>query len=140
MEGFRYVIKPEVRYRDIDAMGHVNNAVYATYFEHARTSYYRDVVGQDPADLSFMLAHIEIDFRSSVTFGDDVRVGARMASIGDKSMTTEYIVESSGETAAEGETVQVVIDDEGVPCPVPDEWRYEILEYEGKENVEDAES
>ena len=138
MEGYRYSLDIDVRYRDLDPVGHVNNAVYATYLEHTRTNYYADVLGLATEDLSFVLAHVEIDYENSVEAGDDVRVGIRVSRIGNKSMTTEFLVEASGETAATAESVQVVIDEEGTPRPVPDEWRRKILEYEGEENVEDA--
>lgn len=138
MEGYRYSLDIDVRYRDLDPVGHVNNAVYATYLEHTRTNYYADVLGLATEDLSFVLAHVEIDYENSVEADDDVRVGIRVSRIGNKSMTTEFLVEASGETAATAESVQVVIDEEGTPRPVPDEWRRKILEYEGEENVEDA--
>jgi acyl-CoA thioester hydrolase len=51
-------------------------------------------------------------------------------------MTTEFVVEASGETAATAESVQVVVDEEGTPSPVPDDWRRKIVEYEGEEKVE----
>lgn len=138
MEGYSYSLGVDVRYRDLDPVGHVNNAVYATYLEHTRTNYYADVLGLATEELSFVLAHVEIDYESSVTAEDDVRVWIRVSRLGEKSMTTEFLIEASGETAATAESVQVVIDDEGVPRPVPDEWRQEILEYEGEENVEDT--
>jgi len=138
MEGFRYSLGIDVRYRDLDPVGHVNNAVYATYLEHARTNYYADVLGLATEELSFVLAHVEIDYESSVTAEDEVKVWIRVPRVGDKSMTTEFVVEASGETAATAESVQVVVDDEGTPNPVPDDWRRKILEYEGEENVEDT--
>lgn len=138
MEGYRYSLDIDVRYRDLDPVGHVNNAVYATYLEHTRTNYYADVLGLATEDLSFVLAHVKIDYENSVEADDDVRVGIRVSRIGNKSMTTDFRVEASGETAATAESVQVVIDEEGTPRPVPDEWRRKILEYEGEENVEDA--
>lgn len=138
MEGYSYSFEIDVRYRDLDPVGHVNNAVYATYLEHTRTNYYADVLGLATEELSFVLAHVEIDYESPVTAEDDVEVWVRVTRVGKKSMTTEFIIEASGETAATAESVQVVIDDEGSSCPVPDGWRHDILEYEGKENVEDA--
>lgn len=138
MEGYRYVVDIDVRYRDLDPVGHVNNAVYATYLEHTRTNYYADVLGLATEELSFVLAHVDIDYEISVEADDDVRVGIRVSRIGNKSMTTEFRVEASGETAATAESVQVVVDEEGKPRPVPEEWRETILEYEGEENVEDA--
>ena len=138
MEGYSYSLGVDVRYRDLDPVGHVNNAVYATYLEHTRTNYYADVLGLATEELSFVLAHVEIDYESPVTAEDDVRVWVRVSRLGEKSMTTEFLIEASGETAATAESVQVVIDDDGVPRQVPDEWRQEILEYEGEENVKDT--
>ena len=138
MEGYRYAVDIDVRYRDLDPVGHVNNAVYATYLEHARTNYYAEVLDLATEELSFVLAHIEIDYERSIQAEDDVKVWIRVPRIGEKSMTTEFVVEASGETAATAETVQVVIDEEGTPCCVPDEWRETILGYEGEEKVEDS--
>ena len=134
MEDYRYEVDIDVRYRDLDPVGHVNNAVYATYLEHARTNYYSDVLDLATEELSFVLAHVEIDYERSITAEDDVTVGIRVSRIGDKSMTTEFRVEASGETSATAETVQVVVDDEGTPAPVPDDWRETIVEFE--ESVE----
>ena len=135
MEGYRYAVDIDVRYRDLDPVGHVNNAVYATYLEHARTNYYAEVLDLATEELSFVLAHVEIDYERSVTAEDDAEVWIRVSRVGEKSMTTEFVVEASGETAATAESVQVVVDEEGTPRPVPEGWREAILEYEGG-NVE----
>ncbi|TKX52504.1 acyl-CoA thioesterase, partial [Halorubrum sp. SS7] len=65
-----YTADIDVRFRDIDAMGHVNNAVYATYIEQARTRYFRDVLDVDISRASTVLASISIDFRSPVELAD----------------------------------------------------------------------
>ena len=130
MEGYRYSVDIDVRYRDLDPVGHVNNAVYATYLEHARTNYYAEVLGLATEELSFVLAHVEMDYERSVQAEDDVTVWVRVPRIGDKSMTTGFVVKASGETAARAETVQVVVDDEGKPRSVPEVWRRKIAEYE----------
>ncbi|MDZ7688723.1 MAG: thioesterase family protein [Halobacteriales archaeon] len=138
MEGYRYAVDIDVRYRDLDPVGHVNNAVYATYLEHARTNYYADVLDLATEELSFVLAHVEIDYERSITAEDEVKVWIRVPRIGGKSMTTEFVVEASGEISATAESVQVVVDEEGTPSPVPEEWRKTITEFEGEKNVEDA--
>jgi acyl-CoA thioester hydrolase len=135
MEGYRYSVDIDVRYRHLDPVGHVNNAVYATYLEHARTNYYAEVLDLATEELSFVLAHVEIDYERSVTAEDDAKVWIRVSRVGEKSMTTEFVVEASGETAATAESVQVVVDEGGTPRPVPEGWREAILEYEGG-NVE----
>jgi len=72
-----YTTDIDVRFRDIDAMGHVNNAVYATYIEQARTEYFRDVLDADLSALATVLASLSIDFRRPVELTDGtVSVGS----------------------------------------------------------------
>ncbi|MFB6254512.1 MAG: acyl-CoA thioesterase, partial [Halobacteriaceae archaeon] len=61
-----------VRYRDLDPMGHVNNAVIATYIEEARSAYLEDVLEASFADVNAVLASISIDFISPITKGKEV--------------------------------------------------------------------
>jgi acyl-CoA thioester hydrolase len=62
MDEFGYTTDIEVRYRDLDTMGHVNNAVYATYLEQARMDYFRDLLGLTMDDVQGVIAHLEIDY------------------------------------------------------------------------------
>ena len=55
-----------VRFRDIDAMGHVNNAVYATYLEQARADYHREIIGESLADVNTVLVSLAIDFKRPI--------------------------------------------------------------------------
>ena len=65
MEGFRVVVPIQPRFRDTDAMGHINNAVFVTYFEVARTAYWQAMTGMAHYErVPFILAHTTIDFRS----------------------------------------------------------------------------
>lgn len=133
MDGFRFTREIEVRFRDLDLLGHVNNAVYLTYLEVARTSYYEDVLDmsfdqQDEVD--FNLVNVEVDFMRPVEFGDDVEVGVRTVDVGDSSMSTEYRVDVEGDAAAEASTVQVAVDDGGRPKEVPKNWRNALKNYE----------
>jgi len=65
----------DVRYRDIDAMGHVNNAVYASYLEQARINYFQDLLGVDLSAVGAVLATITIEYERPVELSDgEVRV------------------------------------------------------------------
>jgi len=130
MDGYRYVTDIEVRFRDLDPLGHVNNAVYASYLEQARVGYYEEVVEVSVEEISFVLANLEIGYKRAIEHGEEVRVGVRTSEVGDKSMTTEFRVEADGELAAVGETVQVAVDEEGRPTELPDGWRRAVEEYE----------
>ena len=130
MDDYPYVTEVDVRFRDLDLMGHVNNAVYATYLEEARVDYYDDVLSVAVDELGFVLARLEIDYERPIQHGEDVRVGLRTAEISDRSMTTEYRVEADGALAATAESVQVAVDGDGGARRVPDDWRREIERFE----------
>lgn len=123
-----YVADIDVRFRDLDYMKHVNNAVYASYLEHARASYFIDVLGENIDSLDFMVATLEMEYRRPIEYGEKVSVGASVTDIGDTSLTMEYTVVADGETAAEAETVLVAVED-GSSTSVPEGWR-EIIEGE----------
>lgn len=114
MEGFPYVRRERVRFRDCDAMGHVNNAVYSTYLEEARIA----VLGE-LAD--FILARVEIDFRSEVRAGEEVEVGTRCSRVGTKSVELEHELRAGGRLVAEAKSVLVGYDYErGESVALPD--------------------
>lgn len=134
MTDYTYEVDVDVRFRDLDPMGHVNNAVYASYLEHARTAYFEDVLDVPLPEVDTVLAHLELDFRRAVELRDDVTVATRVPSLGESSVTMEYAVRADGATAATGETVQVAVDDAGSPRPLPDAWRERIRSFEGLES------
>jgi acyl-CoA thioester hydrolase len=85
----------QVRFADTDAMGHVNNAVYLTYCEIARISYWTDVTG-DPVHLgtagaeSLILAEARISYRAPAFHGENVTVESRAVRIGRSSFSLEH--------------------------------------------------
>ena len=78
-----WTIREHVRFRDCDAMGHVNNAVFSTYLEQARIAI---LGGLDP----FILARVEIDFRAELRAGEEIEVRSRCTRIGTKSFDLEH--------------------------------------------------
>ncbi|GMU52214.1 MAG: hypothetical protein AMXMBFR33_13600 [Candidatus Xenobia bacterium] len=113
MDGeFSFEHPVEVRFRDLDALGHVNHASFLTYFEIARTAYWMQLSGvRSVAALDFILARVECDYRSSVSFPDTLQVGVRCSKLGTKSFDLEYRVRrGDGQVAAVGRTVQVGYD------------------------------
>lgn len=111
MHNFHHVIPIEVRFRDLDVFGHVNNGVIFTYIETARIRYLVDVGIRTPQtgwnDLAFILAHINCDFRKPIFYGQRVKVGSRIVEIKRSSMRLAHRVEADGELAAEGDGVLV---------------------------------
>jgi acyl-CoA thioester hydrolase len=106
-----------VRWRDTDAQGHVNHAVFLTYLEEARDAFYAQVIEVDP---SYVVARVEVDLRAEVRHPDrQVRVRIQAERLGTTSLTTrETILTSSGEVAAEARVVTVRWDP-GRRQPIP---------------------
>ena len=104
----------EVRWRDVDALRHVNNAVYATYLEEARDGWLEQALGDDAALWDYVLARVAIDFRNEVSLGEEaVLARATLVRIGTSSLTLrEEIRKLDGTIAAEAESVIVARDPE----------------------------
>jgi acyl-CoA thioester hydrolase len=114
---FPFVQREHVRFRDCDAMGHVNNAVYSTYLEQARIGMLGDL---DP----FILARVEIDFRAELRAGEDVEVHSRCSRIGLKSFELEHEIRAGDRLVAEAKSVLVGYDyTAAVSVPLTDNQR-----------------
>lgn len=101
------------RFRDTDAMGHINNAVYVTYLEVARQVYWARLdEHSDYRRVPFILAHVTIDFRSEALVSEVLEAGIRLAWVGGKSFAFVYRIweKSTGRTVVEASTVQVCYD------------------------------
>ena len=123
MTDFPYETAIPVRYVDHDTLGHVNNAVYATFLEEARIAYFTEALDEPLTDRSMVIASLEMDFLAPVT-SQSVTVALDVVDVGDKSFTMEYEVEAAGDVVARAETVQVHVDPEtGASMSLPDDWR-----------------
>jgi acyl-CoA thioester hydrolase len=139
MEHFRHITSIAVRFADLDALGHLNNAKYATFIEQARIEYVQEVCGWrgEWHTLGMILAKIVIDFKAPIRYGDLVDVRTRCAHMGDKSFELEYQilrrkeVSHTASTAATASTVMVAYDYAAQQSiPLPDDWRSRITAYE----------
>lgn len=109
-----YEMRIEIRWRDVDALRHVNNAVYATYLEECRDGWLERALGKDGALWDYVLARVAIDFRNEVGLGEEaVLASATLVRIGTSSITLrEKIRKLDGTIAAEAESVIVARDAE----------------------------
>ena len=125
---YQFQTEFRVRFRDIDAMGHVNNAVYSTYLEPARADFFREVLGETLSEVGSVLASLSIDFRAPVEGDVVVTVALGVPELGTSSIPMRYeIRREDGVVAATAETVQVVYDREaGSSMPIPEAWREAI--------------
>src|SRR4051812_35666851 len=115
-----------VRFRDCDAMGHANHAVYFTYLEQCRLTYWKERTGDPSPHTRVILARAECDYRAPAHFGDELEVRVRVGAIGRTSFTLEYEIENAttGAQVATGKTVMVSYDYAvSKPVPLPDATR-----------------
>ena len=134
MDGFRYVRSQSVEFRDLDGLGHVNNAVYLSYLESAKVDYFRDVVGADRLEDLGIVADVQIAYRSPAFFGETLDVGVRVGRVGTKSLRFEFEVRGpEGRLVAEASSTHVAFDyATREPAAVPDAWRRAIDAYEAQ--------
>jgi acyl-CoA thioester hydrolase len=131
---FRFSTTMEVRWRDLDALEHVNNAVYLTYLEQGRVHYMQEVgLGfQDLEDVGMILAEVTCTYRSPLSLAEQVTVWVRVSELRNSSFIFEYRMEGQdGRVAATGRSVQVCYDYENErSIPLPDRWRELLTAYE----------
>jgi acyl-CoA thioester hydrolase len=104
--------KIQVRFSDLDILGHVNNTIYLSYFEMARVHYFRELVGDDWdwKRLGFVLAKNEIEYFKSVLLQHQPLIHVYTEHIGTKSFTLAYELKVDGELFVKGKSVQVCLD------------------------------
>jgi acyl-CoA thioester hydrolase len=130
------------RFRDTDAMGHINNAVYISYLEVGRQAYWSRFDSQsDYRRVPFTLAHVTCDFRSEALVKEVLVVGLRCNWIGTKSFGFTYTIweKTSARIVVEASTVQVCYDYERkASIPMPDELRRRLEAFEGRSLAREA--
>ena len=119
-----FVHSERVRFRDLDPMGHVNNAVFLTYIESARVAFLQHLgAATTLEDMSIIVARIEIDFRAPVGFGEEVEIAVRASRFGGKSFDLDYELRVGDRVVAEARTVCVAYDySRGEQIEIPDDW------------------
>ncbi|WP_081909008.1 thioesterase family protein [Deinococcus sp. YIM 77859] len=112
----------QMRYGDIDAMGHLNNAVYVQYLETSRIELMRDL-GVRAEDDHSVIARLELDYRREVLWGQAVVVESLVERIGHTSWTVLSRLTADGVPCALARTVQVRVDAAHRPVPLPERMR-----------------
>jgi acyl-CoA thioester hydrolase len=120
--------RERVRFRDLDPMGHVNNAVFLTYIESARVAFLQHFgAAATLEDMAIIVARIEIDFRAPVGFGEEVAISVRASRFGGKSFDLDYELRVGGTVVAQAKSVLVFYDyAKGEAVELPQEWREKL--------------
>ena len=127
--------KIQIRFGDIDMMGHVNNGVQLSYLDLGRMDYFEKVYGQtiNWNDAALLVAHLEIDYLSPILLRDKIEVCTQIHKIGNKSVSmTQNIVDSNtGELKTKTTQVMVAYSQElGKSIEVPETLKIRIREFE----------
>jgi acyl-CoA thioester hydrolase len=104
-------VKDIIRYADLDPQGHVNNAVFSTYFESGRVAMFRDPdLGIGVPNATFVLVRQEIDFLRELRWPGNVEIGTALAEFGRSSFTVTQTIFNGDICAAAGRATLVMID------------------------------
>ncbi len=120
-----YTIEIQVRFRDADAYGHVNNAVFFTYMETARFSFLKEqFVNLMKSGITFLVAKSECEYKQPISLSDKVLIDVVTEKIGKSSFTLGYrIHDGNGKAYAYGKSVLVAYDtNKKSTIPIPDEF------------------
>ncbi|MBI9056154.1 acyl-CoA thioesterase [Labilibaculum sp. DW002] len=134
---FKHTKKIQIRFGDIDLMGHANNGVQLSYLDLARMEYFQKVYGEviDWKDAALIVAHLEIDYLSPIMLDDKIEVHTKIYKIGNKSVSLHQdIVDSiSGEIKTKTSQVMVAFSSKlGKSILVPETLKIRIREFEDK--------
>ena len=137
MEGFKHKTPIQIRFKDIDLLGHVNNANHLTYLELARVKYFNDVIGEEInwSKQGIILAKATIDYKLPILFKEKIFVYTKCSRIGNKSFEMAYaLIKEENEKeiiVGEASTVLVCFDyDKSQSIQMPEQWKKIILSFE----------
>lgn len=134
---FQHLTPVQVRFKDIDKQGHVNNANHHTYVETARISYFAQVLGTDVDwdETGLLLARVEMDYLEPIFLEDKVEVYTRVSRLGKKSFDMQNIIVKNNGT----EIRECAISKSVIVCynyhkketiEVPAVWRNNFIKFE----------
>jgi acyl-CoA thioester hydrolase len=135
LDDFKYKTNIEMRFADLDMMGHVNNAIYFTYMEIGRTKYWKHAIQWDWGSTGVVIGKASIDYIAPIFLGDKVSMYVRTSRIGRTSFDLEYLIvkDVNGKeiVCSKGKTVCVAYDyTSKAPSAIPDKERNKMIAFE----------
>lgn len=137
-ETFRASLPIQIRFSDVDALGHINNNMYFSYFDLGKTTYFEKIKPSavNWTDGLLVIAHIEVDFLSPIYYKENIAVDTKVIKLGDKSGVFLQQIRNikTSEVKCRCESVFVTFDAHTQSSmPIPAAWREAISGYEGVE-------
>jgi acyl-CoA thioester hydrolase len=123
LEDFPFRVSDNVRFADLDPNHHVNNAVYATYFETGRVALMKDPsYGLIPPGVAWLMVRLDMHFRAELRWPGRIEMGLGVAKFGRTSVTFDQVVFSEGKCVASAQSVSVLLDEHSHrPIPLTEE-------------------
>lgn len=133
---YKHSVPVQLRFNDIDSLGHVNNSIYFSFYDLGKIRYFSTVRPEmkEIRDIDLVVANVNANFLMPIFLQENVSVQTTTISIGNKSVKlTQRIVNDSGDIKAVCETILVGFDfKSGETKLISDEWRRAIEAYEGR--------
>ena len=125
-----YEVDISTRYRDSDAMGHVNNAVYSSFMEHAATEFFGTLLDVPTTAVPLAIVRLELDFEGQIEVGATVTSAVSVDNVGETSSVFDHELRVDDHVVASATAVRVAMDEtrEGA-IPIPDEWQERLSSY-----------
>ncbi len=125
----------QIRFNDVDIMGHVNNSVYQNYFDYARLRYFEEVFGYriDWFDKALVLVKIEIEYQQPVRMFDEIGVLTKVFHLGNKSLQMEQLLVGTDQQdvrCSNRAVLSAFSYQEGKAVELPERWRKAVAQYE----------
>lgn len=137
LSDYRHSIDINVRFMDIDALQHVNNARYLNFLEEARIAYSQELLGifNTIKELNVLVARVEIDFMRPILYGEKVKIHTRISRMGNKSFVFDSVIVSSknGVDTVNAHALQTLVAFDvktSRTIAIPEKLRSDILEIE----------
>ena len=138
LQTYKHQANIQIRFKDIDKQGHVNNAVHLTYFETARTDYFKDVLRKKNnwSKTGIILASTTITYKRPILLEDDLYCLTKINRFGNKSFDIEHLLIVKSDVGiilcAQGKSTMVCFDyEKNQSISVPEEWIDSVKEFEG---------
>jgi acyl-CoA thioester hydrolase len=134
---FKHKTDIQIRFKDIDQLGHVNNANHITYFETSRVNYFKDIFKDETnwKETGLILAHTEITYKSPIFLEDTISCYTKVSKLGNKSFDMENLIVKTSNSeeiiVAYGKSALVCLNyNSKETIPIPIEWVKKIKQYE----------
>jgi len=135
LSNYKYKTPIPIRFSDMDAFGHVNNAIYLTYFEIARSNYWKEIIEWDWSETGIILGRSEINYLKPIVIDDVIACYVRTTRIGNSSFDVMHVLvkvtEHGEEICTTGKTVCISYDyNTNKSVPITKTYRHKMIEYD----------